>query len=85
MFQTPHISALIDTSYCRRTSAGSVPGVAKAFRNIRSSFWKKRVESWRNNEAIRPEHKIFEAKDFYLHFNLREVMSSEIKAAIAYT
>ena len=24
-FQTPHILALPDTSYCRRTSAGSVP------------------------------------------------------------
>ncbi len=39
------------------------------------SFWKKRVESWRNNEATRPEIRTFEAKDFYLNFNLRRVKS----------
>ena len=78
-FQNPHTSALPDTSYYRRTSAGSVPSVAKAFRNMRSSFWKKRVESWRNNEATRPEHTTFEARDFYLHFNLREVKSSDVR------
>ena len=78
-FYTPHISSSSDTIYCRRTSAGSVPSVAKAFRNMRSSFRKKRVESWRNNEATRPEHRTFEAKNFYLHFNLREVKSSEFR------
>ena len=35
------------------------------------------MESWRKNEATRPEHRTFEAKDFYLHFNFREVKSSE--------
>ncbi len=48
-----------DNSYCRRTSAGSVSSGAKTFENMRSSFQKKRVESWRNNEAIRLELNAF--------------------------